>query len=647
MKPKFSFKSLFFVLFLYLSTPAQNFSPEIQKEIDSLKKVLSENRYDTASVRIRYLLGLKSSISRISYWDSVVNDAHRLNFLLYEGRSLNTLGYQCRMQNQDAKAIVSLNKCYSIAEKIGNKPGMIPPLLNLSSLSLMHNDIKKSLNYCYKALKIAEEIKDQNKIALINGEIGNCYFSLGEYEKALKAHLRCCELFDNAGNDERKAYILLAIGNDYVNLKDTLAGTTYYLKTKKYSDAFGDCLTAVEINNSVASAFVLRWQFDSALIYAKKAYSMSQRLNSKQAMVSSMNILSNIYFHLKKYDQAESIVREAIAISTSLNFVLQIPSLADVLKKICIKNHDYKGAFEASELYRRTQDSLSQINIQKQAAEKEFNYNLEKKENENKLLSQQNKIQSLQLTQNRLMTLGLVSLLTLVLLVAILLIRQGRLSARQKSTQLEQKLLRSQMNPHFIFNSLQSIQNFILKHDEKAAIKYLSSFANVTRNVLENSRMEFIPLNKEIRLLENYLQLQKLRFNELFEYEISVDENIDTSTLSIPPMLAQPFVENAVEHGMRTLEAGGKIKASYRIDNACLVMEISDNGNGFDAAKKNNDDHHSLAIEITRERIDLINLKAKKKIIYSVSALYPDRPSQKGVLVTFKIPLMLLSPLPH
>ncbi len=643
MKPKFSYKSLLFLLFVCLNATAQQFSSGIQKEIDSLKNALSHCRYDTAAVRIRYYLGLKSSISRISYWDSVVNDAHRLNVTLFEGRSLNTLGYQCRLQNQEEKAIVCLNKCYTIAEKIGNKRGMIPPLLNLSSLYVNRNEIKKSLGYCYQALKIAEEIKDRNKIAQINGEIGNCYFSLGEYNKALKAHTRCYELFNDTENEERNAYILLTIGNDYTQLKDTPAATTYYLKTKKYSDSFGDCLTAVEINNSVASAYQLRKQFDSALVFAKKAYDMSRRLNSELAMVSSMSMLADIYFHLNKYALAESTVREAIKISTSLNFVLQIPVLADVLKKICLKKNDYKGAYEACELIMRNQDSLSQVNIQKQAAEKEFTYNLEKKENENKLLSQQNKIQSLQLTQNKLISLGLGSLLTLVLLVAFLLIRQSRLSARQKSTELEQKLLRSQMNPHFIFNSLQSIQNFMLKHDAKEAVKYMSSFANVTRNVLENSRMEFIPLNKEIRLLENYLQLQKLRFKQRFEYEISVDETIDTGALSVPPMLAQPFVENAVEHGMRSIDTGGKIKVSYKLEEQYLIMEITDNGNGLNDAPKNKGEHQSLATEITRERINLINLKARKKIIYSISALSPDSPSQKGVRVTFNIPLILLS----
>lgn len=643
MKPIFSFKLLLFLLFFYLSDQAQQFSPEIRKEIDSLKKVLSESKYDSTSVRLRYFLGLKSSVSRISYWDSIVNDARRFNVPLYEGRALNTLGYQCRLQNQDDKAIVSLNKCYAIAERIGNKPGMIPPLLNLSSLYVTRNDIKKALNYCYKALKIAEEIQDRNKIALINGEIGNCYFSLGEFKKALKAHTRCLELFDDKKNDERMAFILLTLGNDCIQLKDTVAAVKYYMKTKKYSEAFGDCLTAFEINNSIGSAYNLCGLHDSALIYVRKAYDMSLRLNSKQAMVSSMSMLSDIYFLQKKYALAEKTTREAINMSKSIHFDLQIPDLANLLKKICLIRQDYKGAFEALELVKRTEDSLSQVNIQKQAAEKEFNYNLEKKENENKLLSQQNKIQSLQLTQNHLTTIGLVSLLLLVLLVAFLLIRQSRYKARQRSIELEQKLLRSQMNPHFIFNSLQSIQNFILKRNEKEAVKYLSSFANVTRNVLENSRMEFISLDKEIRLLENYLQLQKLRFNQRFDYEILVDEKIDPTALSIPPMLAQPFIENAVEHGMRDIETGGKILAAYKLEDHYLVMEISDNGNGIGETKRNKTDHHSLATEITRERIDLINKKEKKKIIYTVSALYPERSTQQGVLVQFKIPLDFLS----
>jgi sensor histidine kinase YesM len=234
------------------------------------------------------------------------------------------------------------------------------------------------------------------------------------------------------------------------------------------------------------------------------------------------------------------------------------------------------------------------------------------------------------------------AVLILVFMVAYLFVRQNKIKAEQANSLLEQKLLRSQMNPHFIFNSLQAIQNYILKHDEKQAVKYLSSFAAVTRNVLENSRMDAIPLKKEISLLENYLQLQKLRFKSRFEYEIVVDEAIDTENTAIPPMLAQPFIENAVEHGFHDIH-DGRITVLYALKEKELVMEIIDNGIGMKDGYSQSKQHRSLALEITRERVDLMNKKAKEKVLFDIGEAFPMLNERKGVKIRFFLPLRVQS----
>ena len=141
----------------------------------------------------------------------------------------------------------------------------------------------------------------------------------------------------------------------------------------------------------------------------------------------------------------------------------------------------------------------------------------------------------------------------LIFIIGYILFRNSRLKAKHKSVDLEQKLLRSQMNPHFIFNSLIAIQSYIYKKDPVQAGDFLAKFADLVRIILEASRVEFVKLTKEIKMLNLYFELQNLRFENKFEYKIEVSDDIDAENISIPPMLAQPFIENAIEHGIRKI----------------------------------------------------------------------------------------------
>jgi LytS/YehU family sensor histidine kinase len=155
--------------------------------------------------------------------------------------------------------------------------------------------------------------------------------------------------------------------------------------------------------------------------------------------------------------------------------------------------------------------------------------------------------------------------------------------------------------------------------------------------VLENSRLEAIPLRKELTLLENYLQLQKLRFETEFDYTINVDESIDTDGTFIPPMLAQPFIENALEHGLNGATRG-LIEINFRVEKDHLLLEIKDNGLGIVPGNPGIKGHSSLATVITKERIELMNKKSKTAIVFAIGDAYPGQ-ENKGVRVSFNIPL--------
>lgn len=235
----------------------------------------------------------------------------------------------------------------------------------------------------------------------------------------------------------------------------------------------------------------------------------------------------------------------------------------------------------------------------------------------------------------------------LVLLAALVYLWRRRLASLNLSYQnieLNQKLLRLQMNPHFIFNSLTAIQNFIYSHKSREAGEFLSNFARLIRLILDNSRHEFITLEKEIETLNLYMQLQSLRFNNNFDFHIVVDPEIIPEVTRVPPMLAQPFLENAIEHGISKVERRGKIVLRYKQLPQSIRFEITDNGIGLTGSvtdsKQNGIHHESLSISICRERLELLHKRNGTRINFSISELL-NGTEVEGTKVVFDIPVHL------
>ncbi len=176
---------------------------------------------------------------------------------------------------------------------------------------------------------------------------------------------------------------------------------------------------------------------------------------------------------------------------------------------------------------------------------------------------------------------------------------------KEKSLDLEMKVLRSQMNPHFIFNSLNSIHHFILKQDVDLAGSYLLKFSKLIRAILDHSRQDMISLKDELMSLEWYIQLEALRADQKFNFVINVSNEVDTMYVKVPPLILQPFVENAIQHGLMTKQGKGFLSLEVLAKNGNVNVIIADDGVGrINSRKKtNNPEHKSVGIEITQERI--------------------------------------------
>ncbi|UII33182.1 histidine kinase [Fulvivirga ulvae] len=219
--------------------------------------------------------------------------------------------------------------------------------------------------------------------------------------------------------------------------------------------------------------------------------------------------------------------------------------------------------------------------------------------------------------------------------------KELRLRKEQQRIILEQKVLRLQMNPHFLFNSLMAIQNFIYKNEPAEAGRYLSEFAKLTRLILENSRQEFITLEREIETLKYYLDLQQLRFMQKFEYHINIDDTIEPELVRIPPMLSQPFIENSIEHGIIHSSESGNILIDYKFETGKLLFTVEDNGIGFNESSrfKKNKEHRSLATTITLERLARFYSWESDLAALSITNVKGEDNMVCGTRVSFYIPV--------
>lgn len=201
--------------------------------------------------------------------------------------------------------------------------------------------------------------------------------------------------------------------------------------------------------------------------------------------------------------------------------------------------------------------------------------------------------------------------------------------------------MRSQMNPHFIFNALNSVNSFIAVNDERNANRYLSEFSVLMRAVLENSDEDFIPLTKEIELLELYVKLEHNRFKDKFDYQIKIDETIDLDQFTIPPMLLQPYIENAIWHGLRYKEEKGNLEINIdKKDNETVKIRIIDDGIGRKKSQelktKNQLKQKSKGMSNIKNRIAILNDMYKERISVNVTDVLENEEGTKVELLLKK-----------
>lgn len=607
-----------------------------------MKKALTATKNKTEQITLRYQIGKELNIKSVSYWDSLLTDTYLNKVPLYECKVLNELALIYKSQDRQ-RGIDYLKESIDIAENNGYKAELLVLIKNLLPFYRGGNNTQTVLHWSYKGLRIAEELKDKQAAVDFYSIIGRQYFFVGDLQKALQTHFNCLRIYRELYDTINIAGTLTDIGADYRMLGDTLKMCDYYLMAGKYAPYIRETKYAAYIYNSLASAYQRLKQADSCYKYSCLSYSLSQKINNKQGMASSLVGLGGALILKNELRQAEQAYLKAYKLAEEDHFTAQLPDVARSLKLLYIKENNYKKALWASDLYTALNDSISNEQERKKALEEEFKYKVEKKEQENKLLAQQNQIQQLRLNQNKYLFVGVGSLALIILIIIYFFLKQRRIRSEHENIQLEQKLLRSQMNPHFIFNSLNSIQQFIISQQNDQAEKYLSKFSRLVRELLESNIKESISVKEETDILRGYLEMESLRFRRSFSFSISIHEHINQEYEQIPHMMIQPFVENAIWHGLLPKDDDRALQVTLEPgDQNTIRCIIEDNGIGRKEAMKKETTfkRKSLALSFVRQRVELMRKHLKVNCSIEIIDKVNDHGASTGTKVILILPVL-------
>jgi hypothetical protein len=357
-----------------------------------------------------------------------------------------------------------------------------------------------------------------------------------------------------------------------------------------------------------------------------------------------------IYIKQYKFDEAEKSLNKALSYYKSINSKLPLMEAYNAFTALYTAKKDYKKALDFFRLYVANKDSILNDNNKKEIMQSSLQYEYEKKSAVAKVEQEKKEAiqhEELQKRDAQIKLYIALCILILILFVAAFLQMRNRrrtekLKLENSLIELEQKALRLQMNPHFIFNALNSIQGFITENNSASAKKYLSKFARLMRLIMENSALKTVSLQNEIDVLNDYLELTSLRFPGKFSFRIEVDEDIDASNAEIPPMLLQPFVENAVLHGIAAKESEGMIRIHFHKKNALIECTIEDNGIGRQKAMESKlHGHKSTGMLVTEERLKAFSEASDVKANLQIIDLFDNFGNAGGTKVILEIPMQL------
>jgi len=492
--------------------------------------------------------------------------------------------------------------------------------INMGSLQGSLTNYSKAFNLFQKGLKLFEQMNHKRRIAVTYLSLSYLFIEQLDYTKALNYIDKAMELANQAFDNKTILECLIVTGNILEAEGQFTKARDSYFKAVDLNLELGLSRVLDETYLAIGKTYYEENEFDKAMDYFQLALKIAEGQDDKITIAEVLINLGNLSIENGKFNKAISFLTESLRLSEEAGHPKMIMNSYLYLSRAWEKMGSSRKSFQYYKLFTAYKDTVYSTEKYISVRDLEMKYEIEKSEQQLILLKEKNEVQELKLSKRFWLFVGSLILMALLIIITFILIRNFRLKSKHSAILLEQKLLRSQMNPHFIFNSLIAIQSFIYKNEAVIAGDYLSNFAELIRITLDNSISEFVVLKKELKMLQVYLELQSLRYEDKFDFSISINPKIDTESIKIPPMLAQPFIENSIEHGLRHKKEKGKIEINYTMLDNSILFTVQDNGVG--RIKSNeleiNRKHQSMATSITKERLIVLSKKFRKSTFHFV-----------------------------
>ena len=593
------------------------------KSINFVEKALKElgSRGDKTEISRAYTT-LGDTYSHIKQNDLAVsnyefalnfNKENTIKFKLARAYTLNNnFDESTEMYNELLKENISTNQKIVVYEGLGD------------NASKKLDKLDEAIEHYNKGLEIATQNKITPKISELNSKIGETYSQKGETQQAEGYFNNTLELSDEEEDVKSRARSRNSIADYYQEQKnydkeielrkESLKEIENIASDEILFDEKEPLVTSQKLNLDIGAAYFNKGDLKEAIPYLEKSIETANLADDLETQKDALQRLSELYRSAGKSEKA-------------LENYQEYAQLVDLIYKQ--KELEIEDAIALGKELTNKQNRINSLEKDRELSESRYS-----------LFSSQKELTKETYRSQQLIIYSLLGGL-LLLLFSVFWMYKSNKQKRLANNLLALKSLRSQMNPHFIFNALNSVNNYISQNDERAANRYLTEFSTLMRSVLDNSEQDFIPLEKEIELLELYIKLEHSRFTDKFDYELIVDEKLLLSEFQIPPMLLQPYVENAVWHGLRYKKEKGKLEINIRQkDNETVEISVTDDGIGRKKSKElktdNQQKQESKGMNNIKKRIVILNQMYSDKVDVFIDDLHSDASGTKVVLTLKK-----------
>ncbi|MCW5909731.1 MAG: tetratricopeptide repeat protein [Cyclobacteriaceae bacterium] len=582
------------------------------------------------------------------------NPAQALNFVqealgmsLAQGDALNEarcyllIGEINEQINEWSLALENYNKAYQrLAVRYASSPEYARTLRGLGNTYLKMANYDQALSYFRQTLELRLSNSEKAERQL---DISEVYYQKGDYPQALAA-VEEIKVNQKVADDVLLGKIQNQKAKIYARTNELDKANTLYQSSQLNMRAAGNAAPAKEeealksTKEEISEALRGQKRYDEDITLRNQ--SIDYNLESKNLGEASKDKIQLSKSLAAKGETNEAIqqLKEAATLADSVSSPKEQAAAYLNMATLYEKNGRPSDALKAYQKYSEavTQtEQQSEINQQQKAELIRKQKEIETLTNE--VVLGQREEQTL-LQRQQLIIYGLLAIIAIILITSYFIYKNAQASKRANQL-LALKSLRGQMNPHFIFNALNSVNQFISQNDERSANKYLSGFSKLMRLVLENSQEDFISLQKEEEIISLYVKLEHYRFRDKFDYHISIDESLNKEAIQLPPMLIQPYIENAVWHGLRYKEDKGKLDLSFERHNGSMLISITDDGIGRKRSAQlktdNQKKHNSTGLKNIQERLHILNTVYQTNYTVSIE----DLPAGNGTRVTISIPV--------